>query len=68
MEIAGKLAAKSPVVMKLGRDAYMRAVDTEYRRDVENMAEAMRNVVATDDSREGLAAFMEKRPPKWQND
>jgi enoyl-CoA hydratase/carnithine racemase len=67
MEIARKLAAKSPVVMKLGRDAYMRAVDTEYRRDVENMAETMRNVVATDDSREGLAAFMEKRPPKWQD-
>ena len=68
MEIARKLASKSPVVMKLGRDAYMRAVDTEYRRDVENMAEVMRNVVATDDSREGLAAFMEKRSPKWQND
>ncbi len=66
MEIAEKLAAKSPVVMKLGRDAYMRAVDTAYRRDVENVAETMRNVVATDDCREGLAAFMEKRPPKWQ--
>jgi len=66
MEIAEKLAAKSPVVMKLGRDAYMRAVDTAYRRDIENVAETMRNVVATDDCREGLAAFMEKRPPKWQ--
>ncbi|MBC8239683.1 MAG: enoyl-CoA hydratase/isomerase family protein [Alphaproteobacteria bacterium] len=64
-EIARKLAAKSPTVMKLGRDAYMRANDQDYRRDIENVAETMRNVVATEDSREGLAAFIEKRPPKW---
>ncbi|MDP6688204.1 MAG: enoyl-CoA hydratase/isomerase family protein [Alphaproteobacteria bacterium] len=68
LEIAGKLAAKSPVVMKLGRDAYMRAIDTDYRRSIENVAETMCNVVATADSREGLTAFMEKRPPKWQGD
>ncbi len=63
--IARKLAEKSPVVMKLGRDAYMRANDQDYRRDIENVAETMRNVVATEDSREGLAAFIEKRRPKW---
>ena len=66
MELARKLAGKSPVVMKLGRDAYMRAIDTDYRRGIENVAETMCNVVAMEDSREGLAAFMEKRPPKWQ--
>jgi enoyl-CoA hydratase/carnithine racemase len=66
MALARKLAGKSPVVMKLGRDAYMRAIDTDYRRGIENVAETMCNVVATEDSREGLAAFMEKRPPKWQ--
>jgi enoyl-CoA hydratase len=64
-EIAGKLAKKSPTVMKLGRDAYMRANDLDYRRGIENMAETMRNIVATEDSQEGLAAFVEKRPPKW---
>ena len=67
IELARKLADKSPVVMKLGRDAYMRAVDEDYRRAVENVAETMCNVVATEDSAEGLAAFMEKRPPKWQD-
>ncbi len=67
IELARKLADKSPVVMKLGRDAYMRAVDGDYRRAVENVAETMCNVVATEDSAEGLAAFMEKRPPRWQD-
>ena len=67
MELARKLTDKSPVVMKLGRDAYMRAIDTDYRRGIENVAETMCKVVATEDSREGLAAFMEKRRPKWQD-
>ena len=31
-EIARRLAAKSPIVMKIGRDAFMRAVDADYRR------------------------------------
>ncbi|MDP6346443.1 MAG: enoyl-CoA hydratase/isomerase family protein [Alphaproteobacteria bacterium] len=64
-EMAAKLAEKSPVVMKLGRDAYLRANDLDYRRGIENVAETMCNVVATEDSREGLAAFVEKRPPRW---
>ncbi len=34
-EIARKLAAKSPIVMKIGRDAFMRAVDADFRRSVE---------------------------------
>lgn len=62
---ARKFAQKSPTVMKLGRDAYMRANDLDYRRGIENVAETMRNVVATEDSQEGLAAFIEKRRPKW---
>jgi enoyl-CoA hydratase len=64
-EIARKLATKSPVVMKLGRDSYMRANDQDYRRNIEAVAETMRNIVVTEESQEGLAAFMEKRPPKW---
>ena len=31
-EIARNLAAKSPIVMKIGRDAFMRAVDADFRR------------------------------------
>ena len=65
--IARKLAAKSPVVMKLGRDSYMRANDQDYRRNIEAVAETMRNIVVTEESQEGLAAFMEKRPPKWSD-
>ena len=63
--IALRFAAKSPVVMKIGRDAFMRAVDTDYRRSVENAAESFALVASTEDCQEGLNAFVEKRAPKY---
>ena len=63
--IARKLAAKSPIVMKLGRDAFMRAVDTDYRRGIENVAETFAVIAGTEDCQEGLTAFVEKREPRY---
>ena len=65
-EIARKLAAKSPVVMKIGRDAFMRAVDADFRRSVENAAESFVVVASTEDCQEGLTAFVEKRAPNYK--
>lgn len=65
-EIARKLAAKSPIVMKIGRDAFMRAVDADFRRSVENTAEGFVVVASTEDCQEGLNAFVEKRAPNYK--
>ncbi|MFN4088111.1 MAG: enoyl-CoA hydratase/isomerase family protein [Alphaproteobacteria bacterium] len=64
--IAQKLAAKSPIVMKLGRDAYARACDADFRRSVENVAETFALIAETDDCQEALTAFVEKRPPNYR--
>jgi enoyl-CoA hydratase len=64
-EVARRLAAKSPIVMKIGRDAFMRAVDADYRRAVEHAAESFALVATTEDCQEGLNAFVEKRPPSY---
>lgn len=64
-QIAQKFAEKSPVVMKLGRDAFMRAVDADYRRAVEHAAETFCLVATTKDCQEGLAAFTQKRKPRY---
>lgn len=61
--IARRLAEKSSVVMKIGRDAFMRAVDVDYRRSIEHAAESFALVASTEDCQEGLNAFVEKRPP-----
>jgi enoyl-CoA hydratase/carnithine racemase len=66
--LATKMAAKSPVVMQLGRDAFMRANDQDYRRAIQNVAETMCALVETEESQEGLAAFVEKRPPAWKDE
>lgn len=63
--LAREFAGKSPVVMKLARDAFVRANDFEYRRAIENTVETICNIIATDDAQEGLNAFNEKRRPNW---
>ncbi len=63
--MARRFAGKSPVVMKLARDSFMRANDNDYRRAIENVVETICNIIETDDAQEGLAAFNEKRRPDW---
>ena len=65
LSIAQVFAQKSPTIMALGRQSFMRANDLDYRRNVENQIETLCNVFDTADGREGLLAFLEKRPPKW---
>jgi enoyl-CoA hydratase/carnithine racemase len=63
--VARRFAEKSPIVMKIGRDAFMRAFDADYRRAIENAAESFALVATTQDCQEGLDAFVEKRQPKY---
>jgi enoyl-CoA hydratase len=65
MEMALEFAAKSPVIMALGRGSFMRANDLDYRRNVENQIETLCNIFSTADGKEGLLAFLEKRAPRW---
>jgi enoyl-CoA hydratase len=63
--LAQEFAAKSPLIMQLARDSFMRQNDFEYRRAIENVVETICNIIATEDAQEGLDAFNEKRPPRW---
>lgn len=63
--LARRLAKKSPVAMKLLRDAFVRANDLDYRRAMENVVETMCSLRDTADSQEALQAFVEKRPPVY---
>jgi enoyl-CoA hydratase len=51
--------------MRLGRAAFMRANDLDYRRSIESAVDSLCTIAGTDDAREGLRAFQENRKPRW---
>ena len=65
MNLAARFAAKSETVVRMGRAAFMRQIDLDYRRSIACAVEDFCNVAVTDAAQEGLRAFAEKRRPKW---
>ena len=66
-KLATTFTNKSPTAIKLGRAAFMRTNDLDYRRGVANAVEDFCNSAVTADAQEGLKAFLEKRKPNWKN-
>jgi enoyl-CoA hydratase len=62
---AGRLAAKSPLLMKLGKDAMFRQQDMALADALDYLRAQLALAFATDDIQEGVRAFMEKRDPVW---
>jgi len=60
--MAETFAAKSAVVMRLGRAAFMRQNDLDYRRSIANAVEDFCNVAMTDAAQDKLKAFVDRRP------
>ncbi len=64
-ELAATLAAKPPAVMRLGRESFY-AVWDQAADDALRLLHPLLTVIAgSEDTAEGLAAFAEKRPPRW---
>jgi enoyl-CoA hydratase/carnithine racemase len=57
------LVSKSPIGMRLGKQAFYEAADMPLKSALIHLSEKLKEVVATDDAREGITAFIEKRPP-----
>src|SRR5882672_6092594 len=63
---AGRLAAKSPVLMRLGHDAMYRQQDMAVDDALEYLRSQLSLTFTTEDIKEGVAAFFEKREPNWK--
>jgi len=65
-ETAAKLAAKSPLLMKLGKDALFASQDMELAAALEYLRAQLSLALLTEDAQEGVAAFLERREPAWK--
>lgn len=63
--LATKLASKAPQAMRLGLEAFYAQSDMDYADALSYLSEMLMKAISTDDAREGLMSFMEKRAPKW---
>jgi enoyl-CoA hydratase len=64
-EWAEKLARKSPVMMRLGKDAMFRQQDMAFADALEFLHAQLTLAFSTEDLQEGVKAFFEKREPLW---
>jgi enoyl-CoA hydratase/carnithine racemase len=65
-EIAESLAKKTPVAMRLGRDSFYRQQDMDFRAAFHYLHGQFLMVSQTEDSKEGIQAFFEKREPDFK--
>jgi enoyl-CoA hydratase len=64
-EWAVQLASKSPVLMKLGKDAMYRQLDMPLDEALDFLRSQLSLALTTEDIQEGVKAFFEKREPNW---
>ncbi|MGH7763537.1 MAG: enoyl-CoA hydratase/isomerase family protein [Candidatus Dormibacteraceae bacterium] len=65
-EITERLARKSPIAMRLGRDSFYRQQDMEFHTALEYLQSQLTLVALSEDSKEGIKAFLEKREPDFK--
>lgn len=63
--LAAQLVAKPPAVTRMGRDSFYRVWDSSAAEALALLHAQLTLTTLTEDSQEGLAAFAEKRPPRW---
>ena len=62
---AESLAAKSPLLMRMGKDAIYRQMDMAFEDALDYLRAQLTLAFSTEDIHEGVKAFFEKREPVW---
>lgn len=66
MELANKLARKSPIALQMGKQAFYGMSDMEFGKAIEYSNEMFAALCVTEDAKEGVDAFLNKRKPIWK--
>jgi len=65
-KLALTLSGKSPLIMKLGRDAFYAVDKLSFESALRHLQSQLTLVTLTEDSVEGVTAFLEKREPNFK--
>jgi enoyl-CoA hydratase/carnithine racemase len=68
LELAREIASSSPLIVKIGKQAFYRQIETNQDSAYELMSETMAQNAMTCDAQEGMTAFLEKRQPVWRGE
>jgi enoyl-CoA hydratase len=66
LELAAKIASMAPVAVRAAKEAVNRAFEVSLEAGLEFERRAFYLLFDTEDAKEGLAAFTEKRKPAWK--
>ena len=65
-ELTETIAGKSPLIAALGKSSFYRAEDMSFERQVDYLAGMLTVCLESEDTVEGVTAFLEKRAPRWK--
>jgi enoyl-CoA hydratase/carnithine racemase len=62
-----QLASKSPLIASLGKKSFYRAEDMDFNASLDYLSGMLTVCLESEDTVEGVTAFLQKRPPEWKN-
>jgi enoyl-CoA hydratase/carnithine racemase len=65
-QVLGNLVEKSPIGMKIGKEAFYAMADMPFEEALDFLSSKIAEVAGTEDAKEGIAAFIEKRKPVFK--
>jgi len=65
-ELVAELRSKSPLILALGKRSFYRAEDMSFDQGLEYLAGMLTVCLESEDTVEGVTAFLQKRPPEWK--
>jgi enoyl-CoA hydratase/carnithine racemase len=66
LELAKKLAAKSPLALQAGKAGIYAMQDVPFTQAIDMLSDRFAALCCTEDAEEGVKAFLDKRTPEWR--
>jgi enoyl-CoA hydratase/carnithine racemase len=64
-ETVEALRSKSAATLMIGRDAFNAMSDLDFDAALDRLQTGLTSIAMSEDAAEGIAAFLEKREPRW---